>query len=199
MGRRPRFTTDEILDAALAIAVADGPEAVTVTAVAAAVGAPSGSIYHRFAGRDELVARLWLRTITAFQAGLLDALRAAPEAVVDACHDHIFGWTAEHPDLARLMLLHDATDITARWPDTLAVELRETNDTARAAITELARRYFGPADRKQERENLDRMIYALIDLPYTAVRRHLPDGRPRPWLREFTTDAAHRVLGRPAT
>ncbi|EGD55437.1 TetR/AcrR family transcriptional regulator [Gordonia neofelifaecis] len=194
MGRQPRYSTDELLDAALDIALAKGIGAVTMTAVATATGAPSGSMYHRFASRDELMARLWLRTIQSFQAGLLEALSLdGSDAVIDACLGHVFTWTDANPDLARLMLTYSENDIVGAWHDTLAVELRAANDRVRTALTEFTRRHFGDT----HREHIDRTIYALVDLPYTAVRRHLPDGRPRPWLRTFTRDAARRVLTNP--
>ena len=48
MPRPAIFTLDELLDAAAALLAADGPSAVTMSAVARAAGAPSGSMYHRF-------------------------------------------------------------------------------------------------------------------------------------------------------
>ena len=48
--------------------------AATVSRIATSVGAPVGSVYHRFASRDVLMAELWLRTITRFQDGYLAAL-----------------------------------------------------------------------------------------------------------------------------
>lgn len=191
MGRKPRFSSDELLDAALAIALEQGISAVTMTAVASATGAPSGSLYHRFPTRDDLVGRLWLRTITDFQGGLLDALRIDDvDAAATAFIDHVFAWTRDHPDHARLLLAYSEADVTRQWPDTLAVELAQANGAVRSAVTEYARRRYGDASR----EHVDRVVYALVDLPYSAVRRHLPDGRPRQWLRDFTYDAARRVL-----
>ena len=55
MGRPARFAADELLDVALDLAAAGGPEAVTMAGVAEAAGAPSGSVYHRFAGRPALL------------------------------------------------------------------------------------------------------------------------------------------------
>src|SRR5690349_25083603 len=74
MGRPARFDADQLLDEALALAAEGGPEAVTMAAVAQRAGAPSGSLYHRFAGRSALLAALWLRTVADFQAGYLTAL-----------------------------------------------------------------------------------------------------------------------------
>ncbi|MFE3937072.1 TetR family transcriptional regulator, partial [Streptomyces goshikiensis] len=63
MARPPRFDTDQLLDAAVALAAAGGPAAVTMSAVAQAVGAPSGSVYHRVAGRPARHAEVWVRSV----------------------------------------------------------------------------------------------------------------------------------------
>ena len=58
MPRPARFTLDELLDAAAALLAADGPAAVTMSAVARAAHAPSGSMYHRFPTRAALCGEL---------------------------------------------------------------------------------------------------------------------------------------------
>ena len=60
MARPTKFTESQILDAAAAIIAAAGPGAATMSAIGTAIGAPSGSLYHRFRTRDELLGRLWL-------------------------------------------------------------------------------------------------------------------------------------------
>ena len=47
-GRRPALTESEILDAALALLDAGGPEAATIRRIAAAVGAAPGTVYTYF-------------------------------------------------------------------------------------------------------------------------------------------------------
>ncbi|WP_084780239.1 TetR family transcriptional regulator [Planobispora rosea] len=49
MGRPAKFGNDQILDAAAELAAEGGQAAVTVAAIAARLGAPSGSICHRAA------------------------------------------------------------------------------------------------------------------------------------------------------
>ena len=193
MGRRPKFTTDDLLDAALRIALDEGPNAVTAAAVARASGAPSGSVYHRFANSDEIVARLWLRTIVEYQAGLVAAMAGDDTAAAaDAVIGHTFDWCATNPGKARLLLTFDRREIDRRASDTVAAELRDHNDAARTALADWTRRHFGTTDH----EAFDRAMWALIDLPYSAVRRHLPDGRPRPWLIESVRSTAREVISR---
>ena len=84
MPRPARFTLDELLDAAAALLAADGPSAVTMSAVARAAHAPSGSMYHRFPTRAALCGELWIRTERRFHAGLGAAL-ANIGSSVNAC------------------------------------------------------------------------------------------------------------------
>ena len=59
------------MDAAMRLVAEGGPNAATVAGIAGALGAPVGSIYHRFKSRDLLLARLWIRTVKRFQVGFL--------------------------------------------------------------------------------------------------------------------------------
>ena len=79
MPRPARFTLDELLDAAAALLAADGPSAVAMSVVARAVGAPSGSMYHRFPTRAALCGELWIRTEERFHAGFTAALSTSTD------------------------------------------------------------------------------------------------------------------------
>ena len=75
MPRPAKFDADQLLDTAAGLVVSEGgPAALTMTAVADRLGAPSGSIYHRFRSRDLLAASLWLRAVERFQDAVLPAL-----------------------------------------------------------------------------------------------------------------------------
>lgn len=172
MARPAKFGADLILDAAAAVAAESGHEAVTITAIAARLGAPSGSIYHRYGSRDLLLAHLWVRTVRRFQEGFLEAIAAADLAqAVRQAAAHTVRWSAGHPDEAVLLLTHHVKDLTERWPDELGEELARLNDGTMRAMAELAER-GGCA--------LDRVVFALVDVPLAAVRRHLAAGTPIP-------------------
>ncbi|MBA0046540.1 TetR/AcrR family transcriptional regulator [Mycobacteroides sp. LB1] len=192
MGRKPQYTADDILDAALSLVASGGPSAATAAAVGKVLGAPSGSVYHRFASRDELVARLWLRSITRYQDGILAALAMPdPDDALAATIDHAFDWTQQNRNEALLLLQYEKADLVAHWPDTLAAELTSLNSRVRKALREYAERRFEAVTH----ELLDKMVFTLIDMPYAAIRRHLPDrGEPAPWLREFIHSSARNLL-----
>ncbi|MEU4577779.1 TetR/AcrR family transcriptional regulator [Nonomuraea sp. NPDC023979] len=169
MGRAAKFDRDQILDAALAITAADGPPAATMGAVAARLGAPTGSLYHRFGSRDLMLATLWIRTVRSFQRGFVDALTAgdAREAAL-----HTPRWCRRHPAEGALLLLHRRHDLAARWPAELGPDLATLNAEVGDALDAYTARHPG-VDR-------ERLTFATIDVPYAAVRRHLLDHRPPP-------------------
>ncbi|MEV4166117.1 TetR/AcrR family transcriptional regulator [Nonomuraea dietziae] len=173
MGRPAKFAADQILDAAAALAAEGGHEAVTVTAIAARLGAPSGSVYHRYGSRDLLLAHLWIRAVRRFQEGFLLAAREPDlERAVRAAASHVVGWAAEHPDEARLLLAHNVAELRERWPSELGEELEGLNTAVASALRDLAARLPGQA--------LERVTFALVDVPVAAVRRHVLAGRPVP-------------------
>lgn len=175
MGRPARYPAELILDGALRVVAADGPAAATAVAVAAELGAPSGSIYHRFPTRDLLLARLWVRTVQRFQEAFLAALNTDAAAAGDAAVS-VPRWCREHLDEARVLLLHRRADLVGRWPAELDAELAALDTGLTAALTGHAERRFGRAGPAE----LERVTFALVDVPYAAVRRHLAAGRPPP-------------------
>lgn len=183
MGRPARFDEGRILDAALAVAAEDGPGAATIAAIADRLGAPSGSLYHRFRSRDLLLASLWTRTVRRFQVGYIDAL-ARDDAEAAALHTP--RWCREYPDQAAVLLLYRRRDLVARWPAELAGDLDTLNVRAAEALDAFTARRPG-LDR-------ERAVFATVDVPYGAVRRHLLAGRPPPPLVDELVVATCRAV-----
>jgi AcrR family transcriptional regulator len=96
----------EILDAALECFAQRGYAATTLDDIRARSGASTGSIYHLFAGKEEIGGALYLEGLRAWQAGFRDELRAhaTAEAGVRAVVGYYLGWIAEQPKLARFIL-----------------------------------------------------------------------------------------------
>lgn len=175
--RRSKFTEDQILDAALRLIAAGGPGAATISAIADLMGAPSGSIYYRFASRDLLFTRLWIRTIKRFQYGFLAALTNDDlEAAALGAALHVVRWAREHVDEARVLLLFRREDLAARWAEELGEELATLNMEVEAALRTYARRRYGQDDKEVEQ----RVTFALVDVPYAAGRRYLLGGQAPP-------------------
>jgi AcrR family transcriptional regulator len=193
MPRPQVHLTDTMLDAARDLLLADGSGSATI---AEASGAPTGSIYHRFGSRDELVIRLWMRAVYRSQASFIAALErqdakeaalVASRAIIDFCE--------EHPADAQLLVSFRREDLIRTTPRAeLAEELTELNRPVERAVVNLARRLYG----KPTRAALDRTLLAVFDLPYGAARRYLIQRANLPaGLRDDLSRAVAAVIDQP--
>lgn len=196
MARPPRFDTDQFLDAAVRLAAASGPAGVTMSAVAQGVGAPSGSVYHRFPGRTALLAQVWLRTVERFQEGYFAAIGAEGDAwsAGRAAARHVIAWSRAHPNEAAL-LLYGAEDFgRADWSEEHVHRADRGNRRVRATLDSLARGLGAEGARARERVTL-----AVVDLPLSVVRRHLRAGLPLPaHAEDLAEECTAALLGPPA-
>lgn len=190
MARPAKFTSEKLLDAAGEAAVAHWRDA-TVAHVAERVGAPVGSIYHRFGSRDELFVTLWLRAIRRFQAGLLKemALPEAHEAALAAAL-HIPRFCRDHPTDAVAMTLYRQDELSRVAPDALRDDVIRVNDEVAAATAALARRRFGSADER----NVRLVVTACQESPYGLVRRYLRSERIPNWLDDVVRVSTQSIL-----
>ncbi|MEU8801244.1 TetR/AcrR family transcriptional regulator [Spirillospora sp. NPDC048819] len=179
MGRPAKFSQDQILDAALAVTAEDGPAAATIAAIAERLGGPSGSLYHRFGSRDLLLASLWLRTVGRFQHGFVTALKEG-DALAAALHTP--RWCRLHMDEAAVLLLYRRRDLASAWPAELSRDLEALNTRVSDALSS-----FTGVDR-------ERLVFATVDVPYGAVRRHLLERRPPPPLVDELIASTCRVV-----
>jgi AcrR family transcriptional regulator len=183
MPRPARYSVDELLDAAAILLAQEGPAAVTMSAVARAVGAPSGSMYHRFASRAALCGALWMRTEERFHSGVAAALSASedPQTRCVAAARFTVRWCREHPNEAQVLLAGaDALD-AAEWPELLIAARRRLRRKLRQLVAGV------PADP-------DRINAAIVDIPYAVVRRHLLAGQVIPGSADAIVADCARVL-----
>jgi AcrR family transcriptional regulator len=185
-----------MLDAARDLLLGEGSRSTTMEAIADASGAPTGSIYHRFGSRDELIARLWIRAVYRSQASFVAALeRDDPREAALAAAISIIDFCDEHPADAQLLVACRREDLVKTIPDgPLAEELAVLNRPVERAVVALARRLYG----RPTRAALDRTLLAVFDLPYGAARRYLISGAPLPRaLRADLSRAVAAVLDEP--
>jgi len=177
MGRPAKFNTEQILDATAQLVAEGGPRLATVAGIAERLGAPTGSIYHRFNSRDLLLARLWIRTVRRSQEGFVAALsqddveKAALHAAL-----HVPRWSRSNLDDACVLVLYRREQLAEQWPEELGAELATLNDAIKAGVRAFVRRRFGSVTKG----NLDVTSFALLDVPYAAVRRYLINSSPPP-------------------
>lgn len=166
----------------MALVARGGVAALTMSSVAHAVGAPSGSVYHRFPDRSALLATLWLRTLGRFHRGLLTALTTEPpHLAVALAARHTVEWSRRNPDEAAVLLV-GATELgETAWAADSRRRVEQANSQVRAAMDDLVRRLGADADQ---------VVLAMVDLPYAVVRRYLKAGQPIP---PHAPDLAHRA------
>src|SRR5215471_551257 len=171
MPRRAKFDEEQILASTTGLVAADGPAATSMAAIAGALRAPMGSIYHRFPSRDVLLGEVWLRAATSFQDGYFDILgrpvaRAAGLAAALYLPQRVRVNLAE----ARILLLYRREDFLApNWPEELRARAAGLQRQVDGGLQGFSRRLFGRADHK----TLRLVTYALLDAPLAAVRRHV--------------------------
>jgi AcrR family transcriptional regulator len=188
--------TDTMLDAARDLLLERGSPNATMEAIAEVSGAPTGSIYHRFGSRDELIGRLWIRAVYRSQASFLAAMeREDAKEAATAAAISIIDFCEEHPEDAQLLVAFRRDDLIKAVPDgTLAAELDELNRPVERAVVQLARRLYG----RRSRAALDRTLLAVFDLPYGATRRYLiTRASLPPGLRADVANAVSAVVNEP--
>jgi AcrR family transcriptional regulator len=191
VGRTAVFPEHVILDAATRHVARGGPNA-SVASLARSLGAPSGSIYYRFANRDALVAEVWLRAVRSFQQGFLAALDDPdPDRAALAAASYVPQWCGEHLDEAIVLHRYRLEDLVAVFPAALLPDRDVLNGDLHRALRRHARQRYG-----HTRGNaLERTTFALVSLPGASVRPFL-DRREAPpaWVVEAIGTASLSVL-----
>jgi AcrR family transcriptional regulator len=173
MGRRKHFTHNEFIDAAVMLIAENGPGALTISALSERIGAPVGSVYHRFSSRDVLLAELWLKIVESFQGEFLKILET------DGLEAALYGlqWVRAHPQEGRVLLLYRCQDLTSgEWPEDLKRRALRLSSELDGGIRLFTKKQFGRITRK----DIDRVAYALYDAPVGAVRRYLQNNEVPP-------------------
>lgn len=188
MARPAKHDVSSLLDAA-ARAYLEHGRAVTVADVGRAAGAPTGSIYHRFGSREELLARLWLRSVERFHVGFAQAcaLPDAREAVVAAAR-HIPAYCRAHPVDAYAMTLFRQSQLVATGPASVREEAATINDGIGQIAEELGARRYG--ELTERRRELLRTATRLS--PYGLVRPYVGGDVPG-WMEDAAAAAAEAI------
>jgi len=172
---RPRVhDIDHVLDGVEEL-LASGEREVTIRAVAEHTGASSGSLYHAFNSRNELIARAWLRAARRFldlQSAAVDAALnsndtdRATQAVVAAAST-LADLQDSAPSSARLLTEHrrDAL-LNEELPDELRADLVALDKQ----LLDLMRRLADETFARHDRQAVDAIAICLVDLPTALLR-----------------------------
>lgn len=198
--RPRRHDIDALLDVAEELATSADPAGLTLRALARAAAVSNGSIYHAFTSKDDLLARMWLRTAQRFLALQAEAVdhrlagrrsrRAGVEALVAAARSPAeFG--RRHPAAARLFFTQrrDQLFSTDLPPDVLA-GLEEVQERFTATLVRLAEAVWG----RRDRTAVEAATACVVDLPGGLVRRTLLAGAGIDELTETRIEAAVEAI-----
>lgn len=188
MAKPALYSREEILDAAVRAAHERG-HAATVADVTALLGAPSGSIYHRFASREALFASAWIQCVRRFHASFprVVAIEDPVEAIV-ATGLLIPRFCRAHPAEARTLTLFRYADLVASPPRGVEHDLDGLNDPVQAHIADLTGRRFG----RVRKRGLALVALAARDTPYGMVRARIGGPVPR-WMDEPIAAAVRAI------
>lgn len=187
MAPERKHTSDAILDAVRSLLLNGGPRAATIAAIAGASGAPPGTLNHRFGNREAIMSATWLRAVERFHEHANRALHSGedPVEIAVALALSVPAFARAHPDDARLLL-------SLRSADVLGAEASSTLDELNAPLFAAMRDLTRTIYRRGDARSRDRLIRAVVDLPYAAVRRHMP-ALPG-WLEEDLAEAVRALL-----
>ncbi|RCK70427.1 TetR/AcrR family transcriptional regulator [Desertihabitans brevis] len=179
MVKRVRFSVDDILDGATA-AVHQHWRSATVAHVTALLGAPSGSIYHRFASRDALFASAWIRAVRRYHAQF-DGIAAISDPVQAIVETGLLvpRFCRANPRDARMLTVFRYRDLQADPPAGLQEQLHDLNAPVGRLLAQLAERRYG---RVSDR-GLELVALAARDTPLGMVRSRIGDPIPE-WMDE---------------
>ncbi|GAA4987966.1 TetR/AcrR family transcriptional regulator [Actinopolymorpha pittospori] len=190
MGRPPQHDIDSLLDTAARLVIDAGPRSVTMSAVARAAGAPSGSVYHRFPSRPALLAALWLRALDRFHAGFLHTFGDEPPLdIARAAARHVVAWCRANPHDAAILLYNAADFEESEWPAQAREHLRRGNRSVARAIRDLAANMGCASAADQELVRI-----AVVDVPYSVVRRYYRSGKRIPRYAEDLAEESAAAL-----
>ncbi|MEV6429506.1 TetR/AcrR family transcriptional regulator [Nocardia sp. NPDC051463] len=189
MARPRRFTDDQVLDAARDLLADPATTRPSIAAISAASGIHTGSIYVRFASREELLARLWLRSIRRFQTGIIAAL-SGPDPLLAAAM-YLTRYCREHPTEARAMKMFRRNELLDVGPEELRVAIAAVNDRMDDALRAAVVAEFGDDDEHR----MAIAVAAVKAIPYGLVREYIAAAVPIPdWVDDVTATATAAVV-----
>ncbi len=179
MGRSAAFDRNQFIRTAVYLIAKDGPASLGVQNLAHAMGAPTGSFYHRYSSRGEMLGDVWMTVVEDFQNGFLESLKV--EDIADAARIaalHTVAWVQKNPEMARVLLFSRRRDFDYDgWSTVLKARERKARRLLETGLAHFVRRAFGP---RASAESVFRVRFAVIDGPGAAVRPYLEARREIP-------------------
>jgi len=172
---RPRtHDIDSLLDAAERLLAGAGTSGVTIRALAEATGASSGSLYHAFGSRADLLARMWLRAARRFltlQNEAIDHELARGDEKENAVRATVAVASvpatiqANSPDTAVVLLRHRRDEVLG---EDVSPELRAELEALDGGLLEVLERLSLALWGDRDRPSIETVALCVVDLP-TAI------------------------------
>lgn len=191
MARPARFSREKILEATARVAAKQGPTGTSVARIAAALRAPTGSIYHRFKSRSVLLGEVWLQAAESFQNGFFDRLDSGdPKQSGLVAVLYVPEWVRTNPQDARILLLHRREDFLERgWPAAMTARAKALHKQLLHGLRSYCKRLCG----RTGANTLRVMSFALAEAPLAAVRRHVEAGELPPPIVDTLIEQSYRA------
>lgn len=178
---RPRLhAPDDLLDVAEQIVTEADPAGLTLRSLAQRGGVPTGTIYHAFGSKEELLARLWLRATARLGASMEAAMTvledesSTPADAVVAVALAPVALVRRHPASARLFFTQRPDQLfTSDLPAELAAEIKAVQARFQSTLATLANAMWSRSDGPA----IDAIATCVVDLPGGLLRRRLLEGR----------------------
>lgn len=196
MGRRAVFNRAVFLEAAIRLIAENGAAGLSIAGLAEAVGAPTGSVYHRYRSRADLLGDVWLSIVEEFQAGFLARLEDDEGAHAREAALFTPKWAAENEEKAWILLLNRSKDLERdSWSQALRVREKTAAHDLMLAMARFTKAKFGARAALRDRA---KVRFALIDMPSAAVRPYLEARESIPaCVREFVILSFDSVFKQP--
>ncbi|VAX05888.1 hypothetical protein MNBD_ALPHA03-1674 [hydrothermal vent metagenome] len=174
MARKAKFSESDFILATINLITLGGPTAATMTAIAASAGAPTGSIYHRFKSRSDLLGAAWCHSLSSMMADIYPHLvHGNSDQAICALID----WAEANPALAHIIMLYDENDLI---DDTLSPKFHRKLTTIYQKLGAGLSALIKFNQKPLTSANIALVNFAIFDGPIAAMKPYL---RNRPGLK----------------
>ena len=190
MARPASYSRADILTSARDVAANAGPSEMSIAELGEHLGAPTGSIYHRFKSKDELLATVWLDTVETFQAAVFEQIDHGCDPAELA--GFVVRWCRDNHTLAKLLNLYRRSEwLGDRVGEETTKRAEALNVPIKKMITDAAERWLG----NKTPRAFEIVQLAIITLPSAGVRTWLQRDQQVPeWVAPSIEAAARSII-----
>lgn len=174
-----------------------GPAGLTLRSLATSSGAPSGTIYHAFHSKEELLARLWLRATERLGATMEEAAQSAAadgapaeDAVVAVAVAPVV-FTRRYLGSAQLFFTQRSDQL---FSADIAADVVAAADVQRKRLVGLMVGLAVAMWDRKDRLAVEAIAACVVDVPGGILRRALIEGGGIPHATESRIETAVRAI-----